>query len=345
MRKLITLGLTFSLFTLALSFGPAIGGTPAQDNAGTELQYAAKFICGRTDGGIAAPGQYYTIVNVHNPSPDRTVEFRKKFARSLPDEQTGKITQFFQATLQADEAMGIDCPNIYKHTGITPDTFIEGYVVIHTPTELDVVSVYTAGASGVATLHTERVSPRRVPIVPLACADLNLSLSTGAAAWRITTNPAGGNVPSPASLVASTGWPPLTGAQWIGPNATGAGVAGDYVYETCFCLCSGFTNASLTLTGLADNSANVYLNGTAAPTSIGGYNSPYPVQFTDQQLFKVGTNCLSVVVNNLGGPTALAISGTVTATAGSCPTNQTGGPGSLKPSPTPAPTPTPGRRP
>src|SRR5215207_4936957 len=109
MRKLITLGLLLTLLTLASLIAPTTPKTFAQTN--TELQYAAKFICGRTDGGLVAQGQYFTIVNVHNPSPNRTAEFRKKFARALPDERAGRITPFFRAALRPDEAMGIDCPN------------------------------------------------------------------------------------------------------------------------------------------------------------------------------------------------------------------------------------------
>ena len=62
--------------------------------------------------------------------------------------------------------MGIDCPNIYEHTKTTEGSFIEGYVVLYAPAELDVVSVFTAGDDRVATLHTERVPFRRVTEVP-----------------------------------------------------------------------------------------------------------------------------------------------------------------------------------
>ncbi|HKC62849.1 MAG TPA: hypothetical protein VKB86_04395 [Pyrinomonadaceae bacterium] len=76
--------------------------------------------------------------------------------------RTSPITEFFQATLRPDQAMRIDCPNIDSHTNTHPGTFIEGFVVIQSPSELDVVAVYTAGGDHVETLATERVQARRV---------------------------------------------------------------------------------------------------------------------------------------------------------------------------------------
>ncbi|HYN86601.1 MAG TPA: hypothetical protein VER32_15235 [Pyrinomonadaceae bacterium] len=336
MRKLFTLTALLSLVALAAAAAPKPSGASAQTQPPTEFQYAAKLVCGRADaasGGLAAPGQYYTIVNVHNPSPNREVKFRKKFARALPGEKAGKITPFFPAALRADEAMGIDCPDMYKHTGITPGTFFEGYVVLQimTPMELDVVSVYTAGAPNVATLHSERVPARRIPYVPpQSCGDLNQNLSTGVAAWSIKSEPPSNSpVSRTASLVTAphSAWGSIPGAQWIGPapNSSQGGAPGKYVYETCFCLCSGFSNAQLTLKGFADNSASVFLNGH--PQSLGQFGSFYgtagTAQTNDQTLFKPGTNCVQVEVNNWSGPTGLIVSGSVTAAGGKCPSGIT----------------------
>ncbi len=59
--------------------------------------------------------------------------------------------------------MRVDCGSIYKHLGITPGTFIDGFAVLQVPTtiELDVVGVYTVSpGSGVSRIHTERVAGR-----------------------------------------------------------------------------------------------------------------------------------------------------------------------------------------
>jgi hypothetical protein len=226
--------------------------------------------------------------------------------------------------------MGIDCPNMYQHTGIAPGTFVEGYVVIHTPAELDVVTVYTAGAPNVATLHTERVPFRRVPIVvqPAACADLNLNLTTGVANWLIRSDPDTSTTEPRAASVVTTpnpNWISLPPAKWIGPKTTSSngGAVGDYQYQLCFCLCRGYSNASLTLTGLSDDAATVSLNGNSLGSLAGFAGPAKTVQTSDPNMFEPGTNCVIVTVNNATGPTGLNMTGSVTATAGQCSTGTT----------------------
>jgi len=125
------------------------------------FQYAVKFVCGKSDGEVVAPGNYFTAINVHNPTYDG-IRFWKKVAVALPGEQPGPVSDFFPAKLGPDEAFEIDCPDIFKLAG-TDARFLKGFVVIETDVELDVVAVYTAaGVTGqVETLHTERVEPRR----------------------------------------------------------------------------------------------------------------------------------------------------------------------------------------
>ena len=127
-------------------------------------QYAVKFVCGKAPDQLNfAPGTYYTTINVHNPALTASIEFKKKFALAEINEKAGKISGWFGAGLKADEAMQIDCRNIYAHLGIGPGTFIDGFAVIQLPPtrELDVVGVYTAaGNAGVSTMHMERVAGR-----------------------------------------------------------------------------------------------------------------------------------------------------------------------------------------
>jgi hypothetical protein len=133
----------------------------------TTRQYAAKFICGKASDEqakafLAAPGIYYTAINVHNPRLKRDITYQKKFALAERSENAGKISDWFRGQLKADEAMLIDCVDIYRHTGISPGTFIEGFAVIQPSLELDVVGVYSAEAgNGVSTLHMERVPLRK----------------------------------------------------------------------------------------------------------------------------------------------------------------------------------------
>jgi hypothetical protein len=149
-----------------LSLGAIINAQPAPQPV---RQYAAKFVCGRA-GDVqvslfdAAPGSYYTTINVHNPALTGGLEFRKKFALAERDEKPGKVSQWFPVALKADEALQIDCGSIYKHLGIAPGTFIDGFAVIQLSSakpELDVVGVYTASpGNGVSSIDVERVEGR-----------------------------------------------------------------------------------------------------------------------------------------------------------------------------------------
>ena len=127
------------------------------------FQYAVKVVLGKSEGEVVAPGDYWTAINVHNPT-STTGKFRKKVAIGLPNEQPGPVSRFFEAKLGPDEALEIDRRDIFRR--VDADRFLKGFVVIETPVELDVVAVYTAaGREGVVeTLHTERVAPRRLEV-------------------------------------------------------------------------------------------------------------------------------------------------------------------------------------
>jgi hypothetical protein len=124
------------------------------------LQYAVKFVCGKPDSRVVAPGQYFTLVNVHNPGRE-TVPFLKKFAVALPNQKAGPVTKLIEAKLGSDEAFAIECTEIRKRTQSAG--FAEGFVVIESKVELDVVAVYTtSGSTGqVQTMELERVPVRR----------------------------------------------------------------------------------------------------------------------------------------------------------------------------------------
>lgn len=153
------------LFFVALLSIPVSANAQPAPGRVTLSMYAAKFVCGKADDkGIVAPGQYFTAINVHNASPVNRAIYIKRFALALPEERPGKISDFARGILGPDEAMGIDCQNIYKHTGANPGQFIEGYALLYSLSELDVVDIMTAGHTEVETLHTERVPLRRFVI-------------------------------------------------------------------------------------------------------------------------------------------------------------------------------------
>ena len=122
-------------------------------------EYAAKIICGESNGRVLAPGRYWTAVNIHNPNPCPVI-FHKKVAVGYPSCEPGPVSERTPAKLGPDEASEIDCEDIRQ---IFEQDFVKGFVVVQSPAELDVVAVYTASSGeGVQTLDVERVPARRV---------------------------------------------------------------------------------------------------------------------------------------------------------------------------------------
>jgi hypothetical protein len=153
--------------------------------------------------------------------------------------------------------------------------------------------------------------------------------------WTVVADPdPNTHEPRPAFVVAflAGAWkPPLsptstppdgaTPSQWISSYPSSSdNLNGDYVFEFCFCLRDGFTKPVLNLSLRADDTAEVFLNGTGpgnslALTSSPIFNTAVPAQVTPPaaNLFRVGKNCITVVVKNTGGGAmGLNLSGSIT---------------------------------
>ncbi|MEA3051515.1 MAG: hypothetical protein QOG72_418 [Sphingomonadales bacterium] len=165
------------LAALALLALPPTAATaqPAPPPQGPELplEYAAKYVCGTNplQGAVttlAAAGNYYTAVNIHNPFKANKVTYKVALA---PQGKPGPMTGFQPVfPLSYDQAMDVDCRLIrarLQQSGIPvpANGFITGFLVIESSRELDVVAVYTAAptpGNQVSSIHTERVPVRRV---------------------------------------------------------------------------------------------------------------------------------------------------------------------------------------
>jgi hypothetical protein len=129
-----------------------------------QLQYAAKFVCGKPPDQSAAPGRYFTTVNVENPS-NGMVSFRKRFTAGLAEQKPGPISKYYSAQLEGGRAFRVECPEIMEALSVT-DSFVEGFLVFETPDPLNIVAVYSAaGQSGfVETLDVQPVAGFRLPV-------------------------------------------------------------------------------------------------------------------------------------------------------------------------------------
>lgn len=148
----------------------SLAATPAAAQSGGRYEYAVKYVCGTnvrpTLSPAVAPGTYYTAINVHNPSGE-AVPFVYKVViapAGAPGAHTPLTSPF---RIGEDGATDVDCAMITRAldaASIPHGPFWTGFFVIQSPTEFDVVAVYTSAASRtgpVNSIQTERVPVRR----------------------------------------------------------------------------------------------------------------------------------------------------------------------------------------
>jgi hypothetical protein len=164
------LSLVSSVLLATMSYTPAY----AQKRVATTYQYSAKTLCTFFGGfgDALAPGRYKTVINIHNPT-ERKIQITRKFALAIHPEETLSpftITPYKSLTLAPDQAVAYSCLDIANFycpiDGVCVDFIaIDGFLVVNSPVELDVVAVYTAHPTGgeVSTLDTETIAGRRMP--------------------------------------------------------------------------------------------------------------------------------------------------------------------------------------
>lgn len=300
-------------------------GGSAHGACNTEFQYAVKIVCGQVVAQEnlptpVVPGQYSTATNIHNPTKCEDIVFRWKLAVANPGEPGPVLAYSRPITLRPDQAIEIDCEQVMRAFAPQPrPRFVKGFLVIESPSELDVVAVYTGSAGPCASnsFHTERVPARCVPV----CEDLSMSLNTGFAGWQ-TVSPSVG--PAVRVSPVAGGWsaPPF-GAQWISERVSDGTSGQTYQrrYELCFNLCLGFTvPQSFQIQALSDGPANVFLNGNAIGT-VSNWNTPTTLS-VNPNFLRAGRNCFQVDVVNGGqvaNPTGFALAGNLFVAKGRCP--------------------------
>ena len=139
--------------------------SPTKQQGPYRFQYAAKFICTSNFPGTSQtsdsflPGNYQTVVNVHNPNR-RSVKIRTKAAlggRRL-------ISKFVDSKLGPDEVTRFVCRDLREKFGLNLIHGGEGFLVIESTHSIDVIAVYTAGPIGgnVASIDVEHVQEREI---------------------------------------------------------------------------------------------------------------------------------------------------------------------------------------
>ena len=165
---------------VAVAVGLLVGrGTLPTTADVTELgyTYSAKFLCGTiSDGaGPLADGEYATAINVHNLQ-DYNVHIFKKAVLAPSEPQLGQPSAWKDLVIPPDAAFEIDCPDIRQLLLLEPPfPFLKGFVVIHSPAELDVWGVYTSALTlGGTTAGTDisediEVVPAKRQAFPWGC--------------------------------------------------------------------------------------------------------------------------------------------------------------------------------
>jgi hypothetical protein len=94
---------------------PTISRVPETERL---IVYSAKFLCGPAFGreGVQR-GSYSTAVNVHNPHNARVTLYKKAVIAEREDDPRGRISEFRRVVLGPDEAIEIDCLDIYGLLG------------------------------------------------------------------------------------------------------------------------------------------------------------------------------------------------------------------------------------
>ncbi len=142
------------------------------------------------------------------------------------------------------------------------------------------------------------------------------------ASYPTTSPPVG---PSFVLNILGTPWlPPFSTTNWIGPRPTAASAPGTSpdnpaytIFRKCFCLLPGYKEAKLTISRVrADDTIQVWLNSQVNQVigpSWGNWSWGTPLSGSTKQGFRVGKNCLYVLVEDFRGHMGFDLLGDVTA--------------------------------
>lgn len=293
-----------------------------------KYQYAAKFACGPVtaiNSTLFEPGHYRTVVNVHNPSRQSVPFVYKAALAGLHVD--GSISPFLNDQTAPDAAQAFDCARFYTLLNlpvmVNP---IDGFLVIETDVQLDVVGYYTVSTvqPGTSLTHTsidvEKYPPRDISPNGLCRPNFRIDLSDPNN-WLKSD---GGKPVSVApATVLAIGWDTLR--QWMtyAPNymnPTNVPVQ-EYSYELRFCSCgrgtATITNGSVKSDDDSTGAIGIATLMTTAPGIFGGFPPGGQLApISNAAILVAGQDSFVITVSNVGGPTGLSVAGTLTLSGG-----------------------------
>lgn len=141
---------------------------------------------------------------------------------------------------------------------------------------------------------------------------MRLDLTTGAVPWIVTETVTGVSVPAPANIVTGTSGidDPIPGTEWISPLPTAASSQiGWTEFQRDFCLCDDSVSVRIVMEFRADDTAQIYLDGTLLMAAT-QQNMTQPEFLDTTRTLSSGRHIVRVrVLNSPAGNMALAASG------------------------------------
>jgi hypothetical protein len=140
------------------------------------ISYSVKYVCGKQvhdepELAVTRPGTYATDINIHNYNPTQQAPIRKRVIMlAIGGYAPGREPNYSQVAatdgivLPPTTATMDDCSRIWRLLGMTPGTYIVGFLEIVSPIDLSIDAVYTVqGESGNTDIDVERVQGKKVP--------------------------------------------------------------------------------------------------------------------------------------------------------------------------------------
>lgn len=167
-RTPILLSVVLVALILAVGIVPKVAVPQPGQAVAPSYYYSVKFVCGlgvEEDG--VKPANYATEINILNPT-ELKEGMEWKVVRLYPGPM--KVAPFKSATLSANKGKNIRCTQVYNRLKMAPGTFVTGYVVIRSMSDLlDVAAVYTMlnpTASGGCSIDVEYIQVKEILPIP-----------------------------------------------------------------------------------------------------------------------------------------------------------------------------------